>query len=278
MKPFARINLSSVLSSVALAKGDALRRGILVSSLALAAGCCTVDRTGEYYVATKTLTGQARCPDGLIPSVGALLAMIGAEYPFPFIVLAPPGAVIYGAEVAVFAPLWDTLCLPEDYFCYREEYVRKEQRRREFREAEELLKEKLDVALSDERFFTMDTPQCEALKFWLWHNAKDRLNAEQAACIAANMRKTPSLCKRLYGVVDASTLSDADFEWLYAQAIDLMRCEGELASRDIGARIAKSGRATDEQLAELKRLGVGSFYVEDEIKRRAQEKSEKDNQ
>ena len=34
MKPFARINLSSVLSSVALAKVDALRRGILVSSLA----------------------------------------------------------------------------------------------------------------------------------------------------------------------------------------------------------------------------------------------------
>ena len=35
MKPFARINLSSVLSSVALAKVDALRMGILVSSLAL---------------------------------------------------------------------------------------------------------------------------------------------------------------------------------------------------------------------------------------------------
>jgi len=40
MKPFARINLSSVLSSIALAKGEALakgnalRRGILVSSLA----------------------------------------------------------------------------------------------------------------------------------------------------------------------------------------------------------------------------------------------------
>ena len=29
MKPFARINLSSVFSSVPLAKGDALRRGIL---------------------------------------------------------------------------------------------------------------------------------------------------------------------------------------------------------------------------------------------------------
>jgi hypothetical protein len=48
MKPFARINLSYVLSSVlssvalaeeeSLAKGDALRMGILVSSLALAAG------------------------------------------------------------------------------------------------------------------------------------------------------------------------------------------------------------------------------------------------
>ena len=42
MKPFARINLSSV----------ALRRGIIVSSLALAAaGCISIERTGEYYVA-----------------------------------------------------------------------------------------------------------------------------------------------------------------------------------------------------------------------------------
>ena len=48
MKPFVRINLFSVLSSVlssvalakeeALAKGDALRMGILVSSIAFAAG------------------------------------------------------------------------------------------------------------------------------------------------------------------------------------------------------------------------------------------------
>ena len=49
MKPFARINLSSV----------ALRRLIFVSSLALAAaGCCSIERTGEYYVATKTMTFQ----------------------------------------------------------------------------------------------------------------------------------------------------------------------------------------------------------------------------
>jgi hypothetical protein len=41
MKPFARINLSSV----ALAKGDALRRGILVSSLA---------QEGRYLAAKNT--------------------------------------------------------------------------------------------------------------------------------------------------------------------------------------------------------------------------------
>ena len=45
MKPFARINLSSVLSSVALAKGDALRRVILVSSLA---------REGRYLATKNT--------------------------------------------------------------------------------------------------------------------------------------------------------------------------------------------------------------------------------
>ena len=52
MNPFARINLSSVLSSVALAKGDALRRGILVSSLALAA------KNGS--VATKNTKGTKK--------------------------------------------------------------------------------------------------------------------------------------------------------------------------------------------------------------------------
>ena len=52
MKPFARMKLSSVLSSVALAKGNALRRGILVSSLAFAAvtffgGCDRWQRSVE---------------------------------------------------------------------------------------------------------------------------------------------------------------------------------------------------------------------------------------
>lgn len=46
MKSFARMNLFSV----------ALRTGIFVSSLAFAAaGCCSIERTGEYYIATKTM-------------------------------------------------------------------------------------------------------------------------------------------------------------------------------------------------------------------------------
>ena len=65
MKPFARINLSSVLSSVlssialaeeeALAKGDALRRGILVSFLALAAGCASTLKVDNAPVAALDL-------------------------------------------------------------------------------------------------------------------------------------------------------------------------------------------------------------------------------
>ena len=52
MKSFARINLYSVLSSVALAKGDALGRGILVSFLALAS------KNGS--VATKNTKGTKK--------------------------------------------------------------------------------------------------------------------------------------------------------------------------------------------------------------------------
>ena len=56
MKPFARINLSFVLSSVALAKVDALRRGILVSSLAFAAGCMNAGY--NYAVSAVKATGE----------------------------------------------------------------------------------------------------------------------------------------------------------------------------------------------------------------------------
>ena len=55
MKPFARINLSSVLPSVALAKVDALRRGILVSSLALAAGCVSGPKVNNAPVSALDL-------------------------------------------------------------------------------------------------------------------------------------------------------------------------------------------------------------------------------
>ena len=57
MKPFARINLSSVLSSVALAKGDALRRGILVLSLAFAAGCNNYREYALHEIKLDQVTG-----------------------------------------------------------------------------------------------------------------------------------------------------------------------------------------------------------------------------
>ena len=67
MKPFARINLSSVLSSVALAKGDALRRGILVSSLALA---------GIAAVAQECADGFCRLPTAQAEATYSVLAPV----------------------------------------------------------------------------------------------------------------------------------------------------------------------------------------------------------
>ncbi len=94
---------------------------ILVSSLALAAGgCFTIERTGEYYVATKTFVGKTRYNRDVYPSFGIYFAMAGIECPFPLLPLVPVGFVVFGAEAFVFAPVWDTLCLPCDYFCYRE--------------------------------------------------------------------------------------------------------------------------------------------------------------
>ena len=147
MKPFARINLSSV----------ALRRGILVSSLALAAaGCCSIERTGEYYVATKTMTFQKLdeyhreigdstymplpfsigIPDKnregetyLPPSAGVMLFftgfLTGDEWPMTALFFAPAGALVWAGESLVLAPVWDTLCLPVDFY-RRDEYLKKD--------------------------------------------------------------------------------------------------------------------------------------------------------
>ena len=74
MNPFVRINLSSVLSSVALAKVDALRRGILVSSLALAVvtffgGCDRWQRSVEAckQAAHDGLTARKAFLAGALP-------------------------------------------------------------------------------------------------------------------------------------------------------------------------------------------------------------------
>jgi len=137
-----------------LAKGDALRRGILVSSLALAAGCMSIERTGEYYVATKTMTFQKLdeyhheiddskymplpfsigIPDEsrkgityLPPSAGVMMFFAGflaEDAPVTALVFAPAGAVVWTGEALVLAPVWDTLCLPVDFY-RRDEYLKK---------------------------------------------------------------------------------------------------------------------------------------------------------
>ena len=149
MKPFARINLSSA----------ALRRGILVSSLAFAAGCMSIERTGEYYVATKTMTFQKLdeyhremddskymplpfsigIPDesrkGIIylpPSAGVMLFfagfLSGDAWPITALVFAPAGAAVWAGESLVIAPVWDTLCLPRDVYL-RDDYLEKERQK-----------------------------------------------------------------------------------------------------------------------------------------------------
>ena len=136
MKPFARI--------------------ILVSSLALAVGCVSIERTGEYYVATKTMSFQKLqdyhrevddskymplpfsigIPDEdregityLPPSAGVMLFFAGfmAEdaWPITALVFAPAGAVVWAGESFALAPVWDTLCLPYDMYL-RDEYLEKE--------------------------------------------------------------------------------------------------------------------------------------------------------
>lgn len=157
MKPFARINLSSA----------ALRTGILVSSLAIATGCMSIERTGEYYVATKTMTFQKldeyRCEIGdstcmplpfsiaipdkdmegqtyLPPSAGVMLFFAGFltadadDWPLTPLVFAPAGAVVWAGEALVLAPVWDTLCLPVDFY-RRYEYLKKTSEKVETEEA-----------------------------------------------------------------------------------------------------------------------------------------------
>ena len=135
MKPFARM--------------------ILVSSLALAAGCISIERTGEYYVATKTMTFQKldeyHCEKGdsrhmplpfsigipdrdrggetyLPPSAGVILFFAGFlpedAWPITSLVFAPAGAIVWTGEALALAPIWDTICLPVDFY-RRDEYLKK---------------------------------------------------------------------------------------------------------------------------------------------------------
>ena len=142
-----------------------LTKTILVSSLALAAGCMSIERTGEYYVATKTMTFQKldeyhreigdstymplpfsiAIPDKdmkrqtcLPPSVGVMVFfagfLSGDRFPLAALFFAPAGAVVWAGEALVLAPVWDTLCLPVDFY-RRDEYLKKTSEKVETEEA-----------------------------------------------------------------------------------------------------------------------------------------------
>ena len=114
-------------------------------------GCCSIERTGEYYVATKTMTFQKldeyHCEIGdstyfsiaipdkdmkrqtcLPPSVGVMVFfagfLSGDRFPLAALFFAPAGAVVWAGEALVLAPVWDTLCLPV-HFYRRDEYLKK---------------------------------------------------------------------------------------------------------------------------------------------------------
>ena len=243
-------------------------RAVAVAAMLCLAGCCTVKRTGEYYVATKSLT-RARYP----PSVGAYGIMLGANYPLPCFPLIPVGFACYGAEIAVFAPVWDTLCLPVD-MCRRENFLEekreKEKRESERRQIRELLKSNLSAALADERLYMK--PGLTELRNWLYINAKDGLISEQALFIANKIRKNQQLFIWLSDVLKSDALPDSEIEWFFREAIDAKNIGDVERARRLADGIAQSGRATDEQLAELKRLDVDAFRVDEEIKRRAENK------
>ena len=137
------------------------RGGAGVAMLCLV-GCCSIERTGEYYVATKTMTFQKLdeyhrkigdstymplpfsigIPDKdmegatyLPPSAGVMLFFAGflPEDPWPTplsrlppmtaLFCAPAGAVVWAGEALVLAPVWDTFCLPVDFY-RRDEYLK----------------------------------------------------------------------------------------------------------------------------------------------------------
>ena len=134
-----------------------LARMILVSSLALAAaGCIFIERTGEYYVATKTMTfgkvkeysfsenydpppfslgvpgDRDKSMKYLPPSIGVDLVVVGAYMEDSFLpgtlILWPVGIAIWSVESFVLAPIWDTLCLPYDMYL-RNDYLEKERQK-----------------------------------------------------------------------------------------------------------------------------------------------------
>ena len=140
-------------------------RAVAGAAMLSSVGCCSIERTGEYYVATKTMTFQKldeyhreigdstymplpfsiAIPDKdmkrqtcLPPSVGVMVFfagfLSGDRFPLAALFFAPAGAVVWAGEALVLAPVWDTLCLPVDFY-RRDEYLKKTSEKVETEEA-----------------------------------------------------------------------------------------------------------------------------------------------
>ena len=134
-------------------------RAVAGTAMFCLAGCCSIERTGEYYVATKAMTFQKLdeyhremddskymplpfsigIPDEsrkgityLPPSAGVMLFfagfLSGDAWPITALVFAPAGAAVWAGESLVLAPVWDTLCLPRDMYL-RDDYLEKERQK-----------------------------------------------------------------------------------------------------------------------------------------------------
>ena len=73
----------------------------------------------------KNREGETYLP----PSAGVMLFftgfLTGDEWPMTALFFAPAGALVWAGESLVLAPVWDTLCLPVDFY-RRDEYLKKD--------------------------------------------------------------------------------------------------------------------------------------------------------
>ena len=120
-------------------------------------------------------------------------------------------------------------------------------------------------------------PRIDELKRWLYLNAKDGLTSDQALFLANKIRRDERLIYELSDVLKSDALPDSEIERFFREAIDAKNSGDIRRASRLADAIVESGRATDEQLAEFKRLDIDTLFVTIEIKRRAKKSAKRSN-